>query len=109
MKASTQMPPQMFHLEGTFLGFLGNDAQNPTFLVLEVEQEPITIKLPRTLQPSIPRSAVVGDRLQCIGRSQIDYKAGLIKLRAYQILFLPPSEGRPAPAPRFATPEPVCL
>jgi (2Fe-2S) ferredoxin len=96
MLDATQMPPRMFSLEGTFLGFLGGDAKKPKSLVLDIDQEPIAIKLPKVLRASLPRSAVVGDRLRCIGCSQVDYKAGVIKLKAYQIFFLPPWDELPA-------------
>jgi (2Fe-2S) ferredoxin len=91
MLDSTQMPPRMFSLEGTFLGFLGGDSKKPKSLVLNVDQEHVAIKLPKELRSSISRSAVVGNRLRCIGCSQVDFKAGVIKLKAYQIFLLPPS------------------
>jgi len=99
----TQMPPRMFSLEGTFLGFLGGDLKKPKSLVLDVDQEYVAIKLPKELRASIPRSAVVGDRLRCIGCSQVDYKAGVIKLKAYQVFFLPPLNGQPAAPSLCAT------
>jgi (2Fe-2S) ferredoxin len=95
MLDSTQMPPRMFSLEGTFLGFLGGDAKKPKSLVLDIDQEHVAIKLPKELRSSISRSAAVGDRLRCIGCSQVDFKAGIIKLKAYQIFFCPPPTGKP--------------
>jgi (2Fe-2S) ferredoxin len=103
MLDSTQMPPRMFSLEGTFLGFLGGTSKKPKSLVLDVDREHIAIKLPKELRASIPRSAVVGDRMRCIGCSQVDFKAGVIKLKAYQIFFLPPSGGQLAAPPLCAT------
>jgi (2Fe-2S) ferredoxin len=103
MLNSTQMPPRMFSLEGTFLGFLGGDAKKPKSLVLDVDQEHIAIKLPKELRSSIPHSAIVGDRLRCIGCSEVDYKAGIIKLRAYQVFFLPPSDSKSAVLPPCTT------
>ncbi len=97
------MPPRMFSLEGTFLGFLGGDSKKPKSLVLDIDQEHIAIKLPKELRSSILRSAVVGDRLRCIGCSQVDYKAGVIKLKAYQVVFLPPSADQPSAPPPCAT------
>lgn len=99
----TQMPPRMFSLEGTFLGVLGGDSKKPKSLVLDVDQEHVAIKLPKELRSSISRSAVVGDRLRCIGCSQIDFKAGVIKLKAYQIFLLPPSNSQNSPPPTCST------
>ncbi len=94
----------MFSLEGTFLGFLGGNSKKPKSLVLGVEQEQIAIKLPKELRASMPRSVAVGNRLRCIGCSQVDYKAGVIKLKAYQIFFLPPSADQPSVPPPCVTP-----
>ncbi|MEO1068082.1 MAG: (2Fe-2S) ferredoxin domain-containing protein [Cyanobacteria bacterium J06638_6] len=91
MLDSTQLPPRLFNLEGTFLGFIGGDPRKPKSIVLGVEDEEIAIKLPKELRPSITRSVKVGDRLRCIGSTQVDFKAGVIKLKAYQVFFLPPS------------------
>jgi hypothetical protein len=91
MLNTTQMPPRMFSLEGIFLGFLG-DAKRPKSLVMDVDQEQIAITLPKELRMAIPSSVVVGDRLRCIGCSQVDYEARVIKLRAYQVFSLPSSQ-----------------
>jgi (2Fe-2S) ferredoxin len=92
----TQLPPRLFNLEGTFLGFIGGDPRKPKSIVLGVEDEQIAIKLPKELRPSITRSVKVGDRLRCIGSTQVDFKAGIIKLKAYQVFFLGSSEDGPA-------------
>jgi len=104
MLNATQMPPRMFNLEGIFLGFLGGDPRKPKSLLLGVDQEQIAIKLPKELRPSITRSVSLGDRLRCIGCSQIDFKAGVIKLKAYQIFFLPPLGDGPTGIPPSAVP-----
>jgi (2Fe-2S) ferredoxin len=103
MLDSTQMPPRMFSLEGTFLGFLGGDTKKPKSFVLDIDQEHVAIKLPKELRSSISRSAAVGDRLRCIGCSQVDFKAGVIKLKAYQIFLLPPSHRKTAAPPPCTT------
>ena len=97
-------PPRIFNLEGTFLGFVGSDGRKVKSIILDVEQEEVVIKLPKELR-SYMRSAVrVGDRLQCIGSSQIDFKAGVVKLQAYQVFFLSPRDlAATAPADPTAT------
>ncbi|MGF1568552.1 MAG: (2Fe-2S) ferredoxin domain-containing protein [Nodosilinea sp.] len=103
MQNPTPIPPGLFNLEGTFLDFIGGDRRHPKSIVLGVEDEQIAIQLPKELRPSITRSVRVGDRLRCIGISQVDFKAGVIKLKAYQVFFLSTSEDRP----RDPTPPPV--
>ncbi|MEO0985308.1 MAG: (2Fe-2S) ferredoxin domain-containing protein [Cyanobacteria bacterium J06639_14] len=103
MNTSINSSP-IFNLEGTLLGFLGGDFGKPKSIILEVEEEQIVIKLPKELRPSIQRWVKVGDRLQCVGRSRIDFKAGVIKLKAYQVFYPPQSEAAsPVTAPAVAT------
>ncbi|WP_299485634.1 (2Fe-2S) ferredoxin domain-containing protein [Acaryochloris sp. IP29b_bin.137] len=93
-------PPWIFNLEGTFLGFFGNDPDQPKSLLLEVEEEEIPIKLPKPLRASLRQRLKLGDRICCIGRSQIHGEAGVIKLQAYTLFSLPPhSGGRSGPCP----------
>ncbi|MEO1207929.1 MAG: (2Fe-2S) ferredoxin domain-containing protein [Cyanobacteria bacterium J06638_20] len=87
-----QLPPRLFNLEGTFLGFLGGEPKKPKSIVLEVDQEHISIQLPKELRAHAKSSLKVGDRLCCLGKSQVDFKAGIIKLKAYQVFFLAPTE-----------------
>lgn len=86
------MPARMFNLEGTFLGFIGSDPKKPKSIILEAEQEQMAIKLPKELRAYARSSLKVGDRLRCIGSSQVDFKARFIKLQAYQVFFLPPAD-----------------
>ncbi|MGK7913888.1 MAG: (2Fe-2S) ferredoxin domain-containing protein [Synechococcus sp.] len=87
MPANQPLPPWMFDLEGTFLGFLGKHPSKPKSAVLEVDGEQMTVKLPKTLRHSVQRQRFVpGDRVRCIGRSQIDFDARVIKLKAYYFL-----------------------
>ncbi|MGF1458098.1 MAG: (2Fe-2S) ferredoxin domain-containing protein [Leptolyngbyaceae cyanobacterium] len=99
--------PRMFVLEGTFLGFLGNDEHKPKSLILEVEQEQMAIKLPKELRGYARSTFKMGDRLRCIGSSQVDFKAGVIKLRAYQIFALPPAPTSVASDAVTALPPPI--
>ncbi|MGD1943176.1 MAG: (2Fe-2S) ferredoxin domain-containing protein [Leptolyngbyaceae cyanobacterium] len=85
-------PPRIFNLEGTFLGFVGGDSRKVKSIILEVDQEEVVIKLPKELRTYMRSAVRVGDRLHCIGSSQIDFKAGVIKLQAYQVFFLSPPE-----------------
>ncbi|MGP1371794.1 MAG: (2Fe-2S) ferredoxin domain-containing protein [Almyronema sp.] len=83
------MPPWMFNLEGTLLGFLGPHPDQPKSIVLEVEQEQMAIKLPKALRANLRQQLQLGDRVRCIGRSHIDFDSGVIKLDAYQLFTLP--------------------
>jgi len=85
------LPTRMFNLEGTFLGLIGDDSKKPKFIILEVEQEQMAIKLPKELRAYARSSLTIGDRLRCIGSSQVDFKAGVIKLKAYQVFFVSPA------------------
>lgn len=81
-------PSGIFNLEGTFLGFLRQGFDQPESIVLEVEEEEIAIDLPanfsQTSQSSWRQSLQPGDRIHCIGRSQLNLQAGVVNLRAYQ-------------------------
>lgn len=97
MSHAQQLPSWMFNLEGTFLGFLGKDPDKPKSLALEVEQEEMAIQLPQELRAPLKQHLKPGDRIRCIGRSQIDFASGVIQLKAYQLFpFSPP----PSPSPR---------
>ncbi|MEO0488724.1 MAG: (2Fe-2S) ferredoxin domain-containing protein [Cyanobacteria bacterium J06659_2] len=120
MSAPKPIPSRMFNLEGTFLGFPGHALDKPKFIVLEVEQEQVVIKMPKELRAYVRRHLRPGDRIQCIGRSQVDFSTGVIKLKAYQIFSLaaasqdeaatiPPAEARfsatVAPPPKNSAPK----
>jgi nitrogen fixation protein NifT len=95
-----QPPSYWFNLDGTCRGFLGGDSRKPKSLLLEVDAECLAIKLPKELRPNIQRWLQVGDRVRCVGRSHIDHKAGVIKLKAYQVFALAIAE---ATAPTAVT------
>ncbi|MEM1367701.1 MAG: (2Fe-2S) ferredoxin domain-containing protein [Cyanobacteria bacterium P01_H01_bin.15] len=79
----------MFNLEGTCRGFIGKDLCNPKSLVLEVEQEEVAIKLAKNLRSTVRRYVHLGDRIRCLGYSQVDLKSGIVKLKANQLFSLP--------------------
>lgn len=89
MSGSTQMPPWMFNLDGTFLGFLIHAPGQPPYLALDVEQEQMAIQLPLPLWESLQPLLTPGARIRCIGRSQLDFQAKTLKLSAYQVFALP--------------------
>ncbi len=92
MLDAKQLPPHMFVLEGTFLGYLGKKLHKVKSIVLEVEQEQLVIKLPKELRATLHEYGLQpGHRIRCIGRSQVDFKTGVIKLRAYQVFRIPPT------------------
>ncbi len=105
MFETQQAPPWMFDLQGTVLGFLGKNPNKPKSIVLEVEQEPLAIKLPKQLRTTLRLHFQPGHRIRCIGRSQVDAKAGVIRLEAYHLFTLPPDsgDGRLAPPPTAPT------
>jgi len=88
--------PWIFNLEGTFLGFLGEAPDHVTAMVLEVDQEQMAIKLPKNLCEAVKhavrrRVLPLGAQVRCIGRSQLNFSAGVIELKAY-CLFLNPGK-----------------
>lgn len=85
MKPSYQLPPLMFKLEGPILGFLGGEPHQPKSIVLEVEEEQMAIRLPLERQNPFQKTLKPGDRVCCIGRSQVDFQAGVIELQAYHL------------------------
>ncbi|WP_017298859.1 hypothetical protein [Nodosilinea nodulosa] len=87
----------MFNLEGTLLGFIGGNSSRPKAIVLGVEDEQIAITLPKELRPFITRSVSAGDRLRCIGSTQVDFQAGVIRLKSHQVFVLPPVEQESPP------------
>ncbi|TVQ17086.1 MAG: (2Fe-2S) ferredoxin domain-containing protein [Leptolyngbya sp. DLM2.Bin15] len=100
------LPPWMFNLDGTFVDFLGDDPTTAKLIRLEVEGELLAIKLRKELRGPWRSHLQPGDRLHCIGRSQLDSKTGVIKLKAYQVLTLPslqPTSDRPS-IPAMPTP-----
>lgn len=98
------LPPNLFVLEGVFLGWLGKHPAKIKSIVLEVEQEQLVIKLPKELRDSLQKYHLQpGNRIRCVGRSQIDFKTGVIKLKAYQLFCLPTCpEDQPLTVPSMA-------
>ncbi|MBE7382420.1 MAG: hypothetical protein F6J95_013545 [Leptolyngbya sp. SIO1E4] len=88
MHRTPSMPPWMFVLDGTFLGFLGNELAQTTHLTLDVEQEHIPIELPSNFQQALPHWLQPGVQIRCIGHSQLDTQAKVLKLNAYQVFSL---------------------
>ena len=97
MSYTKHLPPYMFSLEGNFLGYLGKSPNKIKALVLEFEQEQLTIKLPKAVRMSLQTyNLQMGDQIRCIGRSQVDFNAGVIKLKAYYVVPLqPPGDAAP--------------
>lgn len=79
------LPPGMFDLEGLFLGFSGQQPAKAKYILLAVEQEQMAIKVPKEMRYYLRSHLKIGDRIRCIGRSQVDFKSGMIKLNAYQL------------------------
>ncbi|MBE9059857.1 (2Fe-2S) ferredoxin domain-containing protein [cf. Phormidesmis sp. LEGE 11477] len=111
------LPPWMFNLNGIFLGLLGEPPDQVRSIVLVVdtlveddlagEPETIAIELPTNLQAAVKqslrqRSLRLGDRVRCIGRSQLDYAANVVQLKAY-CLFSESATILPAATPTVQT------
>ncbi|MEM6255476.1 MAG: (2Fe-2S) ferredoxin domain-containing protein [Cyanobacteria bacterium P01_D01_bin.156] len=93
MLAVKQLPPNMFVLDGKFLGYIGKTPNKVKAIILDVEQEALLIKLPKKLRASLKDYHFQpGEPIRCIGRSQVDFKTGNIKLRAYQVFRVTPSK-----------------
>ncbi len=104
MLTTQSTPPWIFNLEGTVLRFCGKDPERPKSFLLEVEQEQVPIQLPKFLRTSLRQQLQLGDRVNCIGRSQIDWATGVIKLEAYRLFSLPSERQKaPHPVPAVAT------
>lgn len=101
MSNLTQTPPWIFDLEGTVLGFPGNKRTKIKYLALEVEQEQMTVILPKELRHPHRLNLQPGDRVRCIGRSRLDEDAKTVELRAYQIFSLPAASGSIALMPEL--------
>jgi (2Fe-2S) ferredoxin len=93
-------PSRMFNLEGTLIGFLGDDARHPKSIALDVDQEQLAVQLPKELRASAQSYLKPGDRVRCVGCTRVDFKAGIIKLKAYQIFLESPCA--------FESPTPSC-
>lgn len=88
MLNAPHLPSRHFNLEGTLIGFLGGKASKPKSLILEVEQEELAIQLPKELRSHVQHYLRLGDRVACVGATEVDYKAGIIKLKAAQVFCL---------------------
>ncbi|MEO0853799.1 MAG: hypothetical protein AAFY15_09900 [Cyanobacteria bacterium J06648_11] len=75
-----------FNLEGTLLGFIGEAPDKMQTIVLEVAREQMAIRVSKQLR-NFARNCWLqpGDRIRCIGRSQLDLKEKVISLSAYHI------------------------
>ncbi|WOD40135.1 (2Fe-2S) ferredoxin domain-containing protein [Nodosilinea sp. E11] len=100
MSDTTSLPPWMFNLDGTFLGFVEADPIKVKTICLEVDGEVLAIKLRKEVRALLRSRLQPGDYLRCIGRSELD--GDIIKLKAYQVFTLLP------PLPKTCTlPSPV--
>lgn len=121
MLDTSYTPSWLFHLEGTVVGFLdetspsglnspqncsrSRSARKPKAIVLDVEQEQLAIKLPKDLRSSLHQTLQPGDRVRCIGCSQLDPKTHVIKLKAYQFMDIQSAPDSVPPSPAIpATP-----
>lgn len=90
MLDTPRLPSWLFNLEGTLLAFIDSSLDQTQSILLEVEQEAMTVRLPKPLWLSLQQRIKPGDRVCCIGRSQLDTQAGVIDLSAYQLFCLKP-------------------
>ncbi len=104
MSTTPPSPSRLFNLEGTLIDFLGGKPHKPKSLVLEVEQEHLAIQLPKELRSHVQSYLQPGDRVSCVGFTEVDYKAGLIKLKAAQVFCL----SRPVISPTVTSEPSYC-
>ena len=82
---SKSLSPWIFNLDGNFLGISTDASGHERYIVLEVDDEPLSIKYPKQLCDRLKTQLKPGDRIQCIGRSQLDFLSKVVKLEAYQV------------------------
>lgn len=82
---SKPLSPWIFNLDGSFLGIVEDDVSRDKYILLEVDEEQLPIKYPTQLCDRLNRQLQPGDRIQCVGRSQLDFLSKAIKLEAYQV------------------------
>jgi (2Fe-2S) ferredoxin len=104
MADTTSLPPWMFTLDGTFLGFVEDDVSKAKTIRLEVEGEVLAIKLRKEVRRVLRSRLQPGDYLRCIGRSELDGKT--IKLKAHQVFTLLTPLPKSCPLPAHASTHP---
>ncbi|MDJ0705773.1 MAG: (2Fe-2S) ferredoxin domain-containing protein [Leptolyngbyaceae cyanobacterium MO_188.B28] len=95
-----------FNFEGRFLGFWGHKPGKLKYLWLGFSEENVQIKLPKELRTSLRLILQPGDRVQVLGRGQLDRATGELKLKARRVISLPvesdqSSELPPSPLPQI--------
>ncbi len=107
MADTTTLPPWMFTLDGTFVGFVEDNPAKAKTIQLDVDGEVLTIKLRKELRRLLRSRLQPGDYLRCIGRSELD--GNTVKFKAHQVFTLltplpnscplPDTSSTPVPAP----------
>jgi hypothetical protein len=92
MNPNPPMFPWIFNLEGTFLGFMDRTGAQAQYIGLEVDEESLSINVSGALCDRLKLALKPGDRIQCIGRSQLNFVDKAVHLEAYQIFTLPMSD-----------------
>ncbi|WP_052049678.1 (2Fe-2S) ferredoxin domain-containing protein [Leptolyngbya sp. KIOST-1] len=104
----TSLPPWMFSLDGTFMGFVETDFAKVKTIRLEVDGEILSIKLRKEVRALLRSRLQPGDYLRCIGRSELD--GDTIKLKANQVFSLlpplPKTCALPTRSAQQSTPQP---
>ncbi|NET35574.1 MAG: (2Fe-2S) ferredoxin domain-containing protein [Cyanothece sp. SIO1E1] len=88
MEHSNYQQSWNFNFEGRFLGFWGDKPGKLKYLQLGFSQEQVQIKLPKDLQTSLRLILQPGDRIQVLGRGQLDHTTGELKLKAHRVTSL---------------------
>ena len=102
--AATTLPPWMFNLDGTFLGFVGDDPTKAKAIRLDVDGEWLIIKLRKEVRAVLRSRLQPGDYLRCIGRTEFD--GATIKLKAHQVFTLLPPRPALGSGQHFPSPSP---
>ncbi|MBD2054751.1 (2Fe-2S) ferredoxin domain-containing protein [Oculatella sp. FACHB-28] len=81
-----------FQVEGRFLGLILKDGYKPKAIRLATATGEYPIKLAKEIRFSLPKTLTPGEWIRVIGIQKLDYKEGTVKLKAYQVVPVAPSQ-----------------
>ncbi|NJO73163.1 MAG: (2Fe-2S) ferredoxin domain-containing protein [Leptolyngbyaceae cyanobacterium RM1_406_9] len=81
-----------FQVEGRFLGVILKDGYKPKAIRLATAMGEYPIKLAKEIRFHLPQTLTPGDWVRVTGVQKLDYKAGTVKLKAYQVVPVAPSQ-----------------
>ncbi|NJL39469.1 MAG: hypothetical protein HC899_24035 [Leptolyngbyaceae cyanobacterium SM1_4_3] len=93
-----------FQVEGRFLGLILKDGYKPKAILLATAMGEYPIKLAKEIRFTLPKTLTPGEWVRVTGVQKLDYKAGTVKLKAYQVVSVAPSQAAIAIPPRESNP-----